>query len=47
MLASIADFLLGAGLARRAPTAHGPRRSPSQFRQTDDLRGWHSRVGTY
>ncbi|MBM2575836.1 hypothetical protein JQC91_05905 [Jannaschia sp. Os4] len=47
MLASIADFLLGAGLARRPASAPFPRRSPSQFRETGDLRGWHSRVGTY
>ena len=47
MLASIADFLLGAGLARRAPAAHGPRRSPSQFRETHDARGWMARVGTF
>lgn len=51
MFATLADFLLGAGLSRRAamPAATGPRRSPSRFRDAERGRslGWIARVGTY
>jgi hypothetical protein len=49
MLHVLADFLLGAGLARRERT-RAPMRSPSRARNQaarHDALGWQARIGTW